>query len=366
MIVHIVPRLFDRDNGIVGGAERYAYELARHMAEVVPTTLVTFGDREFSGFAGKAAVRVIGNPTYVRGQRSNPISISLLRELLAADVVHCHQHHVFASSLAALFCRATGRRVFVTDLGGGGWDISAYVSTDSWYHGHLHISEYSKGYYGHGSNPTAHVIFGGVDIEKFFPSNIQREKTVVFVGRIMPHKGIDDLVQAIPSDVNLEIIGQPYDARYLGDLHCLGGGKKVVFRHGCDDETLVEAYRRALCLVLPSVYRTSYGAETRVSELLGQTLLEGMACGTPVICTSVGAMPEIVEDGICGFVVPPNDPAALREKIGWLSDHPQERRRMGLMARRRVEAKFTWSTVVDRCLRIYSGERDRVEDAQRT
>ena len=49
--------------------------------------------------------------------------------------------------------------------------------------------------------------------------------------------------------------------------------------------------------MLPSVYRTSIGTETAVPELLGQTLLEGMACEAPAICTDVASLPEIVEDG---------------------------------------------------------------------
>jgi D-inositol-3-phosphate glycosyltransferase len=79
-----------------------------------------------------------------------------------------------------------------------------------------------------------------------------------------------------------------------------------------------------------------------------------MACGTPVICTKVGGMPEIVEDGITGFVVPPNDPAALREKLLWVRGHPLEAQAMGDAARRRVLEKFTWPAVARRCLTIYA------------
>jgi D-inositol-3-phosphate glycosyltransferase len=82
-------------------------------------------------------------------------------------------------------------------------------------------------------------------------------------------------------------------------------------------------------------------------------LLEGMACGAPAICTAVASMPEVVEDGVSGFVVPPNNPAALREKIQWLRDHPDQAREMGRAARQRVLDKFTWATVVRRCLAIY-------------
>lgn len=354
-VVHIVPALFDADDGVVGGAERYALELARHMAEEAPTTLVSFGKQERHERLGQLKIHVIGNPWYVRGQRTNPISLSLISELRKADVVHCHQQHVLASSLSALLCKLSARRVFVSDLGGGGWDLSSYFSTDRWYRGHLHISEYSRSIYGQASKSWAHVILGGVDTAKFSPDEtVGRDGKVLFVGRLLPHKGVDGLVKALPKGMALEIIGQPHRKDYLRDLKAMAEGKRVSFRHDCDDEELVRAYREAMCVVLPSVYRNMYGDETTVPELLGQTLLEGMACGAPGVCTNVASLPEVVEDEATGFVVPPNDPAALGAKLSWLRDHPQQAGEMGRAARRRVLEKFTWQTVVKRCLEIYA------------
>jgi len=354
-VLHVVPALFDADDGIVGGAERYALELARHMARETPTTLVSFGARERREQIEQLRIRIIGQPWYVRDQRTNPFALALLSELRRADVVHCHQQRVLASSLAALACKLSGRRVFVSDLGGGGWDVSAYVSTDRWYHGHLHISEYSRRVYGQTGKPWAHVILGGVDTEKFSPDEtVRRDGTVLFVGRLLPHKGLNDLVSAAPPDMPLELIGRVADARFLRDLQTLAGDKQVAFRHDCDDAALVHAYRRALCVVLPSVYKNMYGQETSVPELLGQTLLEGMSCGTPAVCTDVASMPEVVADGVTGFVVPPNDPAALRQKLNWLRAHPDEARAMGQAARERALARFTWRAVVRRCLEIYA------------
>ena len=353
-VLHIVPALFDMKDGIIGGAERYALELARHMADETPTTLVTFGECERQETLGRLRIRVMGNPWYVRGQRTNPLALSLFSELRRANVVHCHQQHVLASSLAAFVCKITGRRVFVSDLGGGGWDVSAYVSTDGWYHAHLHISEYSRRVSGHNGNGRSHVILGGVDTQKFSPDKtVKRDGTVLFVGRLLPHKGVNDLVNAVPPDTPLELIGQVYDAQFVEDLKALAVGKRVVFRHDCNDAALVRAYRKALCVVLPSVYKNMYGQETKVPELLGQTLLEGMACGTPVICTNVASMPEVVEDGLTGFVVPPNDRSELGAKLRWLRDHPSEAAEMGRAARRRVLEKFTWPAVVRHCLEIY-------------
>jgi glycosyltransferase involved in cell wall biosynthesis len=353
-VLHLIPALFGGDGGVYGGAERYAYELARHMAEETPTTLVSFGPADRRLWEGPLRLRILGKPWHVRGQRDNPLHPGLPREVLAADVVHCHQTHVLSSSLSALLCRLSGRRVFATDLGGGGWDLSAYVSTDRWFHGHLHISEYSRHVCGHADVPRARVILGGVDVERFAPDpTTPREPLVVFVGRLVPHKGVNDLIEALPPGLDLELIGRPYHERFLTDLKRLAAGRRVIFRHNCTDADIVRAYQRALCVVLPSVYRTLYDQETRVPELLGQTLLEGMACGVPAVCTDVASMPEVVTESVTGFIVPPNDPRALGEKLAWLRDHPAEAARMGAAARQDVLARFTWPAVVRRCLDAY-------------
>ena len=354
-VVHLVPRLFGT-RGITGGAERYALELARHMAKVVDTTLVAFADHSSREVDGGLSVCSIGNAWNVRGQFSNPFSWRLLGPLSGADVIHCHQTYLLASSFAALYGRLSGRRVYTSDLGGGGWDVSAYVSTRSWFRGHLHISEYSRHIAGQTGNPTSHVILGGVDTTKFSPAvSDEPDPAVIYIGRVLPHKGIDYLIQALPPAMGLRVIGKHYDQRYSEELRRLAEGKNVRFETECDDETLVAAYRGALCVVLPSVYRDRYGNETGVPELLGQTLLEGMACGRPAICTEVASMPEIVVDGVTGFIVPPNDPPALREKLGWLRDHPAEAKAMSAAARERILARFTWPQVVRRCLEIYQG-----------
>ncbi len=353
-VAHLVPARFDSDEGVLGGAERYAMELARHMAAEVPTELVTFGERSRVERVGDLTVRVLGHAWRVRGQASNPFHPRLFGALRDATVIHCHQQQIVASSAAAAYARISGRRVFVSDLGGGGWDVSSYVSTDSWYDGHLHISAYSRRLAGHDQDPHCHVIYGGVDTEKFSPpARPAPAERAIFVGRLLAHKGVNYLIEGLPEGMALDVIGRPYDDRYFGDLAAAADGKPVRFRHECDDRELVEAYRQAFCVVLPSVYRDLYGRETRVPELLGQTPLEGMACGIPAIVTAVASLPEVVEDGVTGFLVPPNDPSAIAGKLAWLRDHPDRAAEMGSTARRRVLERFTWPRVVQRCLEIY-------------
>ena len=359
-VAHLVPAPFDPDDGIVGGAERYAFELARHMSERVVTRLITFGASRRRDRVGHLDIIVLDDACHVRGQRTNPIAPAMLGALRGASVIHCHQQHVLASSLAAVFARLTRRRVFVTDLGGGGFDVSTFVSTDGWYHGHLHISEYSRQVAGHANSRRARVISGGVDIIRFSPngrssngtSNGQRP--VLFVGRILPHKGVHDLIDALAPDVPLRIVGQPLDVEYLEALRAKAAGKRVTFAHDVNDDALVEEYRQAACVVLPSVYTTPNGQTTRVPELLGQTLLEAMACARPVVCTAVASMPEVVVHGENGFVVPPNNPLALGASVDALVADPVRANEMGRAGRQRVLDHFRWEQVVDRCLEAYA------------
>jgi glycosyltransferase involved in cell wall biosynthesis len=349
-----VPALFDDKDGVVGGAERYAWELARHMAREVPTTLLSFGSADRSFTDGPLRVRVLGKPWHVRGSRHNPLSPRVFPEILRADVVHCHQQHLLVSSLSALTGRLTGRRVFVTDLGGGGWDFSFYISTDRWFHGHLHISQYSRRVMGQDGQPWSHVILTGVDTEKFSPEpRVPRVGGAVFVGRLLSHKGIDRVIEALPPDLPLDVVGHPYDPKYFALLQELAAGKHVEFHTDLDDSKLVDAYRRSRCVVLPSLYRDRSGNETKVPELMGQTLLEGMACGTPAICTNVASMPEAVIDGVTGFVVPPDDLAAMRTALVTLCTDDARAAAMGKAARARMLEHFQWSSVVKRCLEAY-------------
>lgn len=353
-VAHLVPALFGAA-GVVGGAERYALELARHMADRVPTRLVTFGPVRREERIGALDVVVVGPPRHVRGQSSNPFAWAAVTEALRSDVIHCHQQHVFATTVTAMMGRLRGRRVVCTDLGGGGWDVSAYVSTDRLFHAHLHISRYSREVFGHQGLSTASVVYGGVDAVKFSPppAGAPRDIDCLYVGRLLPHKGVDTLVEAVPAECRTILLGPAPDGRYLRDLHRLAAGKNVTFRHDSDDAALVEAYRAARCVVLPSVYKDRYGGETNVPELLGQTLLEAMACGAATVTTAVASLPEVVIDGVTGYVVPPGDAAQLRAAVLTLAGQPLLAARMGEAGRQRVLSCFSWGEVVSRCLEAY-------------
>jgi alpha-maltose-1-phosphate synthase len=356
-VIQVVPALFGAE-GVIGGAERYALELSRAMARRVPTTLLSFGARPRHERLGPLELRVLTNWVHFRRFKLDPVNLLMLGHLSRANIIHYHQTHTLMSSLALVYARAAGKPIFTTHHGSGGIALHHYLDVSGWYAGHLQVSEFSRRSFGQSELPTARVILGGVDTEKFSPAPdpaAERTGQVLYVGRLLPHKGINYLIEAVDASTPVTIIGQRWRHanRFYSLLQQLASGKRVEFREGCDDAAIVAAYRRALCVVLPSVYTTVFGERYAIPELLGQTLLEGMACGTPAICTAVGGMPEIVVDEVTGFVVPPNDPAALGAKIRWLQQHPAEARRMGEAARRRVLESFSWDRVVDRCLEAY-------------
>lgn len=353
-VVHIVPTLYDDSGRIAGGAERYAFELAREMAETVPTRLVSFGPADDRSRHGRLSVRIIGGARAVGGQAANPWAKPVLREILRAGVVHCHQRDVFVAKAAATVRRTVRRPVFVTDHGGGVWDFTSRLGVRAPFDGHLHVSAFSRRVSGQEHDPRARVVYAGVNLKRFSPpGGAGARERVLFVGRLLPHKGVDVLIEALPDGIGLDVAGPVLDERYRRDLGALAEGRDVRFHHGWDDARVREAYRAALCIVLPSVHRDRYGGETAVPELLGQTLLEGMACGAPAICTDAGGMPEVVADGETGYVVEPNDPGALGAAIARVAADRALAARLGEAALAHVRGRFSWSEVARRCLEAY-------------
>lgn len=350
-IVHVVPALFGH-RGLFGGAERYAYELARAMAAVVETKLVSFGSDSCSWTDGPLNVEVLrGKP--VRGQDGNPFSLRLAR-CARPRVVHVHQPYTAMGTFVAALRRSLRRPTFASDLGGGGWNLSSYVDTDGLFSGHLHISRYSRSLAKH-SEARSRVISGGVDATKFCPSDIpRRPRSLVYVGRLLPHKGIDVLIRAMPEGASLRVIGRVSDHAYVAHLRDLARGKRVDFVDDASDVDIVRAYREACCAALLSVHVDHRGHHTLVPELLGQTPLEAMACGTPAVVSDAASLPEVVDDGVTGYVVRQHDVEQTRASLSRLLDDDRLRERLGAAGQTRVASQFSWEAVVQRCLRAYA------------
>jgi alpha-maltose-1-phosphate synthase len=358
-VLHVSPTYFG-DLSFVGGGERYALELARAMSDEGDVTFLSFADQPMSSREGSLGIEhlqkkpvLMNHPIY-----TNPLSGSFFKWVRWADVIHCHQVRTHITDFAIVVGKLLGKRVFVTDLGGGHkYALSAYLpllkKTDAF----LLISEYSRKLWRKSpanSRPRSlEVIYGGVDTSKFAPGDTTRSRSALYVGRLMPHKGIDYLIEAMHGRLSLDIVGRAYHPEYFELLKSKSLDKSVTFHTAVDDESLVRKYREALVTVLPSVYDNCYGEHTEVPELLGLVALESLACGTPVILSNVASLPEIVEDGVTGFLVPPNDSGAIRARLEYLHENPEVAEEMGRRGREKVLREFTWKRVADRCFDAY-------------
>jgi glycosyltransferase involved in cell wall biosynthesis len=338
----------------VGGGERYALSLAKAMSRSpgVKVRFVSFAEEPASYSDGPLELEILKPDFWAAGNLVNPITWELTRPIIDSDVVHVHQRYTALTDMAVLTAKVLHRAVFVTDLGGAATCLGDASPLRDIVDGYLCISSFSASL--RPARPErVHIIGGGVDHTKFYrPSGIHRDGYFLFVGRLLPHKGINYLIDAIENE-HLKIVGQPYDERFCRDLYSLATGKSIDFIHDASDDDLRRLYAGAYATILPSVYENLYGYRLDNPELFGLVLAESMACGTPVICTSVGSLPELVQDGRTGFVVPPNDPYALRDRLQRFVDDAELADRLGAAAYDFARRNFTWDAVAARCIRVY-------------
>jgi glycosyltransferase involved in cell wall biosynthesis len=116
----------------------------------------------------------------------------------------------------------------------------------------------------------------------------------------------------------------------------------VIFAGNHDNDSLPAFYADADIVAIPSL--------KEATSIAG---LEAMASARAVVATNVGGLPEIIEDGVSGLLVPPRDPEALSVAIKRLLEMPELRKQLGLAARSSVERKFTWEQVANETTRAY-------------
>ena len=153
---------------------------------------------------------------------------------------------------------------------------------------------------------------------------------VLFVGRLSPEKGIEDLMK-VADGLNLKVVGDgPLRASVPNGLGYLPRAE------------VLEHYRRAAVVVCPS-RRDGFPL----------ACAEAMAYGCAVVATSVGGLPDMVIDGETGLLVPPRDSVALRAAIDRLVTDPELRRRLAAAARRRIIEICSWDRVIDATIASY-------------
>jgi glycogen synthase len=197
------------------------------------------------------------------------------------------------------------------------------------------------------------VIPNGVDLALFHPAAERTRPAAkapircLAVARLVERKGLGELIRAFASlprgRFELEIVGEGPDGQVLRELAAnLGVGREIHFTGPLDRARVAERYRAADLFTLPSY-----------AEAFGNVFAEAMASGLPIVGSTVGGIPELVEHGVNGLLVDPGQPLALARAIQYLAQDSELRQLMAARNRAKAEATLEWSQVTSRYLAIY-------------
>ncbi len=200
------------------------------------------------------------------------------------------------------------------------------------------------------TNPNVKLLYNPVDpsIFKAKRKSIDGRARVLFMGRIGKRKGIYDLLKVIP-----RVVSGFKDVKFIlagdGDLEQV---REIVRDSEMENHVeipgwvkgkdKIAVFQEAEMFILPSY-----------NEGIPVSVLEAMAAALPVISTTIGGIPDAVDDGVTGFLIEPGDLTAMEEKILKLLGNPALRREMGALGLKKIQETFSVGRVVSRLLSLY-------------
>src|SRR4051812_11021993 len=207
------------------------------------------------------------------------------------------------------------------------------------------------------------LVINGTDLRRFSPGESGDRRAphfgpnMIFACRqLFPRKGIRYLLEAAAvlkpqfPDLKVVLAGDGFERPALIQLaQELGIGEDVTFLGWVSNAELPPFYRAAALSVIPSL-----------EEGFGIPAAEAMGCEVAVVASDAGGLPEVVEDGVTGLVVPRGDSAALAQAIGSLLADPQRRQQMGQAGRARALRMFDWDRTAEQFEEIYREVASRV------
>jgi alpha-maltose-1-phosphate synthase len=313
------------------------------------------------------------------------IDVQIAADLTDADLVHSHTWYANTAGLLAALVHGSPhvitahslepRRPWKAEQLGGGYRLSswaertAYLAADAVIAVSAGMRQDVLAVYPDLDPARVHVVRNGVDAEAYRP--VEAPDTLralgvdpdrpyaLFVGRITRQKGLPHLLAAaeqLPSDVGLVLCAgaadTPAERQQVADAVTALQARRsgiVWLEAMLPREQLVPLITGATVFVVPSVY-----------EPLGIVNLEAAACGTAVVASAVGGIPEVVDDGRTGLLVPydPDDAAAfesgLAARMSELLADPDRAARMGAAGRERVLAEFGWPAIARQTVDVYT------------
>ncbi|WP_137802712.1 glycogen synthase [Kocuria sp. 2SI] len=386
---------------IYGGAGVHVAELSRVLAPLVDLNVRCFGEPREPDFHG-ASVKAYPVPTDLQGANAAletlGTDLTMVDDIAGADLVHSHTWYAnFAGHLAGLMHgiphvvsahSLEPLRPWKAEQLAGGYALSSFVEKTA-YMGASAIIAVSDGMrrdilrsYPEVDPEKVHTVHNGIDVEQWDRDESTdvletygidpSRPSVAFVGRVTRQKGVPFLLRAMKQldpSVQLVLCAGAADTPELGaevnqlidELKSTRDGV-VLIEKMLPRREVIQILSHSTAFACPSIY-----------EPLGIVNLEAMACGSAVVATATGGIPEVVVDGETGRLVEieqvddgsgtPLDPekfisdfaAALTDV---LSD-PERAREMGRAGRKRAEEHFAWEAIAERTLEVYRAAIER-------
>jgi starch synthase len=394
MRVGILTREFPPE--VYGGAGVHVEYLARELARTVEVAVHCFGEPRQSALVAGAYQpweALSGPEPSSAALEAMSVDLAMAARLGGVDVVHSHTWYAnLAGHLAKLLwnvphvCTTHSLeplRPWKAEQLGGGYALSSFCERTALEHADAVIAVSAQmradviACYPAVDPARVAVIHNGVDVEEYAPDRgvavVDRlgidanRPSVVFVGRITRQKGIVHLLEAAehidPAAQLVLIAGAPDTPEIGAEVRTVlararhRDGGLLWIEEMLDRREVIQVLSHATVFVCPSVY-----------EPFGLVNLEAMACETAVVASAVGGIPEIVVDAETGYLVPCDvsaerpDPEAARrfaealaDRINALVTQPALARAFGEAGRRRVVEHFSWSSVAERTVALYTG-----------
>lgn len=378
---------------VYGGAGVHVAELVRALRSDLDVVVRCFGmPRDEAGVYSYLVPAELGgaNPSIA----TLGVDLQIAQDVAGADLVHSHTWYAnlaghLASQLHGIPHVVTAHsleplRPWKAEQLGGGYRVSSWIERTAFAEASavIAVSEGMKRdilrCYPFLDPLKVSVVHNGIDLERWKPVDDKElvrglgvdpdRPSVVFVGRITRQKGLPYLLRAaaaLPPEVQLVLCaGAPDTPEILAEVQA-GVTALQAERSGVvwldrqlSQIELSAVLTAATTFVCPSVY-----------EPLGIVNLEAMACAAPVVGTATGGIPEVVDDGVTGRLVPieqrddgtgiPLDPdrfvADLAAALTEVVSNPEAAKRMGEAGRARAEREFSWSSIAERTRSIYAG-----------
>ena len=371
MRVALLTREYPPD--VYGGAGVHVTYLARELAKLTEVTVHCQGEPRPGAIAHQPWDRLT-DATF----RVISVDLSMAEAAAGADLVHSHTWYAnLAGHLAALrydiphvvtMHSLEPLRPWKAEQLGGGYAVSSWcervaansaaavVAVSDAMRADL-IAAYPE------ISQRTYVIRNGIDSAEYVPdvatdavtgNGISLDRPyVIFVGRITRQKGLPVLLRAAARlDPGVQLVicaGQPDTPELADEVTRLADGLRrtrsgvVWLPRMLDKREVIQLLSHATAFACPSLY-----------EPLGIVNLEAMACGTAVVASRTGGIPEVVDDGVTGLLVPPDDEERLAAALNALTSTPERAAAMGQAGRARAIAEFSWTTVATQTAELYA------------